>query len=149
MALPRIGRPSRQRCRRYSRGVTRRFVEHTAELELELESGSAEGVLEEALLAFAELVGQGDGDPVERPIHIEARDAPSLLAAWLEELVFLSDTEGLVPEGAELELDGLRLHGVVRGRRGDPRPIVKAVTLHRLRFRRQDGAWQGRVVLDV
>jgi SHS2 domain-containing protein len=136
--------------------VTRRFVEHTAELELELESDTAEGVLEEALLAFAELAGsdgsepgEAPGEAVERPIDLEARDLPSLLAAWLDELVFLSETEGLVPGSADLRLDGLRLTGVVRGRRGEPRPLVKAVTLHRLRFGRRDGAWRGRVVLDV
>jgi SHS2 domain-containing protein len=129
--------------------VTWRFVEHTAELELELESDSAEGAFEEALAAFAELVGPGDGQAAEHRVEIEGRDLPALLAAWLEELVFLSETQAFVPEEAELRLDGLRLHGVVRGRRGDPRPIVKAVTLHRLRFRRRDGAWQGRVVLDV
>ena len=135
--------------RSYSRIVTRRFVEHTAELELELESDSAEGALEEALLAFAELVGPGDGEPAEHRIDLEGRDLPSVLASWLEELVFLSDTEGLVPEDADLRLDGLRLTGVVRGRRGSPRPIVKAVTLHRLRFGPRDGVWRGRVVLDV
>lgn len=131
-------------------------MEHTAELELELESDSAEGVLEEALLAFAELAssdgrepGEAPGEAVERPIDLEARDLPSLLAAWLDELVFLAETEGLVPESADLRLDRLRLTGVVRGRRGEPRPIVKAVTLHRLRFGRRDGAWGGRVVLDV
>jgi SHS2 domain-containing protein len=133
--------------------VTWRFVEHTAELELELESDSAEGAFEEALAAFAELVAPGDGreleEPAEHRVEIEGRDLPALLAAWLEELVFLSETRAFVPEGAELQLDGLRLNGFVRGRRGDPRPIVKAVTLHRLRFRQQDGAWQGRVVLDV
>jgi SHS2 domain-containing protein len=132
--------------------VTRRFVDHTAELEVELESDSAEGVLEEALLAFAELAGTGDGrrgEAAEHAIDLEARDLPALLAAWLDELVFASETEGLVPESADLRLDGLRLTGVVRGRRGEPRPIVKAVTLHRLRFGRRDGVWRGRVVLDV
>jgi SHS2 domain-containing protein len=126
-----------------------RFVEHTAELEIELEASSPEGVLEEARRAFEELVGIGDGDAVEVPVALEAPDLPALLAAWLDELVFLADTEGVVAESAELTLDGPRLSGTVRGRRGEPRPLVKAVTLHRLRFRLEDGVWQGRVVLDV
>jgi SHS2 domain-containing protein len=126
-----------------------RFVEHTAELEVELESTSPEGVFEEARRAFAELAGTGDGELLERPVSIEAPDLPALLAAWLDELVFLADADGLVAESAELSLDGTRLAGVVRGRRGRPRPLVKAVTLHRLRLRREDGIWRGRVVLDV
>ena len=126
-----------------------RFVEHTAELEVELEASTAEGVLLEALRAFAELVGPGDGDPVERSVEASAGDLPALLAAWLDELLFLAETEGLVPEEAEVSLDGTRARGVVRGRRGKPRPLVKAITLHRLRFRPENGVWRGRVVLDV
>jgi SHS2 domain-containing protein len=129
--------------------VTYRFADHTAELELELEADSAEGVLEDALRAFAELVGTGDGEPVERRVVVEAGDRPALLAAWLDELVYLAETEGLVPESAELSLRGLRVNAIVRGRQGEARPLVKAVTLHRLRFRAEGGVWRGRVVLDV
>ncbi len=129
--------------------VVFRFVEHTAELEVEFEAETPEGVLEEARRAFEELIGTGSGEAVERRVDVEASDLPALLAAWLDELVFLADTEGLVAEGAELALDGPRLTGVVRGHRGEPRPLVKAVTLHRLRFRRENGVWRGRVVLDV
>lgn len=126
-----------------------RFVEHTAELELELEAGSAEGVLTEALRAFAELAGTGTGEPVERKIELEAADAPTLLAAWLDELLFLADTERLLPVDAELAVTGNRLAGTLRLREGEPRPLVKAVTLHRLGFGRENGVWRGRVVLDV
>ena len=126
-----------------------RFVEHTAELELELEADSAVGVLGEALRAFADLAGPGDGEPLEHPVVVEAGDLPALLAAWLDEPVFLAETERLVPEDAQLSLSDLHLSGVVRGRRGEPRPLVKAVTLHRLRFRAENGVWRGRVVLDV
>lgn len=126
-----------------------RFVEHTAELELELEGSSAEDVLQEALRAFAELAGRGEGDPVEREIDVAAPDLPALLAAWLDELLFVAETEGLLPEVAEVSVHGSRALALVRGRRGEARPLVKGVTLHRLRFRRENGAWRGRVVLDV
>jgi len=126
-----------------------RFVDHTSELEIELEGGSAEEVLEDALRAFAELAGPGDGEEVERRVVVEASDLPALLAAWLDELLYLAETERLVPESADLALSGFEVNGLVRGRRGDPRPLVKAVTLHRLRFRAENGVWRGRVVLDV
>jgi SHS2 domain-containing protein len=127
-----------------------RFVEHTAELEVELEAGSAEGVLVEALRAFAELVaGATEGQVEERQVDLAAGDLPALLAAWLDELVFLADSEQLVPEDAELSVSGTRVSGVVRARRGEPRPLVKAVTFHRLRLRSENGVWRGRVVLDV
>jgi len=126
-----------------------RFVDHTAELELELEADSPEGVLEEALRAFSELAGPAGGDLLERHVEVEAGDLPALLAAWLDELVFLAETEGLVPARADLSLAEHRVQATLHGRRGDPRPLVKAVTLHRLRFRPENGVWRGRVVLDV
>jgi SHS2 domain-containing protein len=126
-----------------------RFVDHTSELELELEAGSAEGVLQEALVAFAELAGDGEGDVVERELELEADDLPALLARWLDELLYLAESEGLLAESAELALRGSRLAARVRLRHGEPRPLVKAVTLHRLRFRPENGVWRGRVVLDV
>jgi SHS2 domain-containing protein len=131
-----------------------RFVDHTAELEVELEADSAEGVLEEALRAFAELVEEDDaasahGEAVERPVEVVASDLPGLLAAWLDELLFLADAERLVPESADVEIADSKATAVVRARRGEPRPLVKAVTLHRLRFRAENGVWRARVVLDV
>jgi protein archease len=127
-----------------------RFVEHTAELEVELEADSAEGVLLEALRAFAELASESaGGELVERPVDVVASDPPALLAAWLDELLFLADAEQLVPESAEVSVSESRATGRIRARRGQPRPLVKAVTLHRLRFRQEDGVWRGRVVLDV
>jgi SHS2 domain-containing protein len=127
----------------------RRFVDHTSELELELEAESAEGVLSEALEAFGELAGSGTGEVVERDVELEASDLPALLATWLDELLYLADSERLLPESAELTVSGTRLSGRVRLREGEARPLVKAVTLHRLRFRPENGVWRGRVVLDV
>jgi SHS2 domain-containing protein len=126
-----------------------RFVDHTAELEVELESETAEGVLLEGLRALAELLGPADGEVVERPVDLSAGDLPALLAAWLDELLYLADAERLVPVGADLALAGSHLTGVVRARAGEPSPLVKAVTLHRLRLRPENGIWRGRVVLDV
>ena len=126
-----------------------RFVDHTSELEIELEAASAEGVLVEALDAFVELAGTGAGEIVERKVELEASDLPALLATWLDELLYLAETEGLLPESADLEVSGAGLRGLVRLRHGEPRPLVKAVTLHRLRLRPENGLWRGRVVLDV
>ena len=126
-----------------------RFVDHTAELELELEADSPEGVLQEALRAFAELTGPGEGGVVELRVDLSAPDLPALLAVWLDELVYLAETERVVPESADVSVVGSRVAGLVCARRGEPRPLVKAVTLHRLRFRPENGVWHGRVVLDV
>jgi SHS2 domain-containing protein len=127
-----------------------RWVEHTAELELEIEAASKADVFAEALAAFAELVGDGKGSAREEEILVQADDAAMLLVEWLDELIYLAETEGFVPESlASLDLGKNWLHARVDGRNGEPRHLVKGVTLHRLEFRQLDGSWRARVVLDV
>jgi SHS2 domain-containing protein len=132
--------------------VPYRWVEHTSEVELALE-GECEGdVFADALSALAELLSvQGDARaPEERIVAASAPDRATLLAAWLEELVFLAESEGFVAtELRDLELESDSLEGRVGGRRADPPPLVKAVTLHRLLFESRGRGYVARVIFDV
>jgi SHS2 domain-containing protein len=144
-----------------------RWVDHTAELELEIEAPSEEAVFVDALVALAELLS-GEGEPMteesgehERPpdtdepvvrrrVSVEAGDRPALLAAWMEELVFLAESEGFEPVAVErFELGEGSASATVAGRLGQPPPFVKAVTYHRLSFAPADDGYTATVVLDV
>jgi SHS2 domain-containing protein len=126
------------------------WVEHTSELELEIEAATEGAVFLEALEAFAELVADEQSADSERR-ELELRgDRESLLVAWLDELAFLAETEGFVPQQVtEFDLSDGVLRASVSGHRGDPRHLVKAVTLHRLLFAPEGDGWRARVVLDV
>lgn len=131
-----------------------RWVEHTGELELEIEAATEAAALEEALAAFGELAAggeeEGGGEPASHEVSASAPDRPALLAEWLGELVFLAETEDFVPERvARLELGEGGLRATVEGRRGRPPHLVKAVTYHGLTFRRDGDVWRARAVLDV
>jgi len=147
-----------------------RWVDHTAELELAIEAASERDVLADALAALAELLGVGGGGAqaaARRSLSVHATDRPALLAAWLEELVFLAESQGFVATRVvSLELDdsGWReergdsagnipnaswLQATVAGVIDDPPPIVKAVTYHRLTFEPAAGGYTASVVLDV
>ena len=128
-----------------------RWVDHTSEVELEIEAAGEREVLEDAMRALAELLGfEGSGDEV-RSVAVQAADRPALLAAWLEELVFVAEVEGFVATDV-VELEFLTGHGVratVAGVVGEPPPLVKAVTYHRLAFAPSGARYVARVVLDV
>lgn len=131
-----------------------RWVEHTSELELEIEAETEQAVYGEALAALAELFDEGDdggaAPAATREIAVEAPERARLLAAFLGELAFLAETERFVPETlVRLSADGRRLRATVRGRAGDPRRLVKAVTYHRLRFEAAGAGWRATAVLDV
>jgi SHS2 domain-containing protein len=128
-----------------------RFVDHTSEVQLEIDAADEEAVFAGALSALAELLeDEGDGPPEIRSLALEAPDRAGLLACWLDELLYLADSEGFVPEVlVELELEEERLEAAVRGNLGNPRPLVKAVTRHDLTFGEKAGRCHARVVLDV
>jgi SHS2 domain-containing protein len=126
------------------------WIEHTGELELRVSAPSAAEALDDATAAIGEVLGQPQDEPVVRALEVDAGDPPALLAAWLEELVFLAEEDRLVPEGARgVELEPGRLRGQLVARRGSPSYLVKAVTYHRLTFEARDGKWHATVVLDV
>ena len=142
-------------------GPVYRWVEHTSELELELEAASERELLIESMEALSELLApepdaetppQPDAEaPLERHLVVTiAPDRPALLAAWLEELLFLAESSGFIPLLVEeLSFEDRRLTATVVGRLGDPRPFVKAVTYHRLEFEPAGRGFRGRVVFDV
>jgi SHS2 domain-containing protein len=127
-----------------------RWVDHTGEVELAIEARSEREVFADALVALAELLGvRGEGSE-RRAVTATAADRPGLLAAWLEELAFLAESEGFEPTGLEsLALAPGRLMATVSGRLGDPPPLIKAVTYHRLAFEPAGEGYRARVVIDV
>jgi protein archease len=128
-----------------------RWVDHTGELELEIEAADERGVFEDAVAALRELIEDGSQEAHEsRKLSLAAPDRATLLAEYLSELVFYAETEDFVPTRlAQLELSDGELKGTVEGYRGRPPHLVKAVTYHRLSFDRVDGGWRANVVLDV
>jgi len=133
--------------------VSYRFVDHTAELQLELEAPSRAAVFEDAVLAIAELL-VGDTTPAapsrSREVVVAAGDDPALLAAWLDELLFVAETECVVPqrvESIDVVRDGIR--AVVSFAEAKPVHSVKGATYHDLRLAQDGETWRGRVVLDV
>lgn len=127
-----------------------RFVEHTGEVEVEIEAATPEGVLEESVRAFGALVERGrTGRPATREVRVDGADLASLLPALVDELVFLVDTDGFVALDASAKVDGTHVVATLEGVLDEPAPLVKAATLHRLSFEPADGGWRARVVLDV
>lgn len=122
------------------------------EVELEIEAGSRAALFSEALNAFRELVGGvvPDGEPLHHDVSFGPAETALLLVDWLNELVFLAELHGFVPERvARIEVGWNGLRATIDGVRGKPRHVVKAATLHRLRVERDEEVWRAHIVLDV
>jgi tRNA-splicing ligase RtcB (3'-phosphate/5'-hydroxy nucleic acid ligase) len=135
--------------------VSYRWLEHTSELELRIDAPGDQAVFEEAVAALSELVetdeqtAGGADSPVARVVEVAPADRAALLAAFLEELVNLIETDDLIPERAEnVELLRESLTATARGHRGGPRHLVKGVMYHELTFAHADRGFTATVVLD-
>jgi SHS2 domain-containing protein len=131
-----------------------RFLEHTGEVRLQVGAESWSALLAEAGRALGLLLlGSARVEGLSAPLLVEIRahDAEALLVDWLNEILFLAETELWVPVEIEvLMAEDDHLRASVRGVPvAEPPSLVKAATLHGLRIRRQGEGRAAEVVLDV
>jgi SHS2 domain-containing protein len=128
-----------------------RWVEHTGELELEIEARSRQGVFEEAFRAMRGLIASAQTGPTQtHTVELSAGDGAALLADWLAEIAYLAESEGFVPERLDwLEFGEAGLSARLEGFTGEPPHLVKGVTYHRLTLEPAGPGWHASVVLDV
>lgn len=139
------------------------LAEHTAEVEVRLAAETLDDLLAEAARALGSLLRRGAvarGADFERDVVVRSTDEAALLVDWLNELVFLAETEKWIPstvgdvrveriEGAD-EGSALEARGRVAGRGVDEAPsAVKAATMHGVRVERTDDGVRASVILDV
>jgi SHS2 domain-containing protein len=133
------------------------ITEHTADVGIRAFGPAREDVFEQAALAMFSLIC----DPAtveareDQRIVLTAESDDLLLAAWLNELLFIFEARRFVFAGFMVdEVGGGRLWARVRGERQDDsrhevKATVKAATYHDLEVERADDGWEGKAVLDV
>lgn len=90
-----------------------------------------------------------------REIRVEAEDRESLLVEWLNETIYLIETEGLIFSCFSIEqMTDTTLQAKVVGEqldetRHDLKTQVKAVTYHDLKVEKTDFGWFAQVIFDV
>jgi SHS2 domain-containing protein len=132
--------------------VEHSWGEHVGELELRLAAADQIGVFAAAVRALGELLAGEDGAGAQEWFDVSAEDGDraTLLAAWLDELIFLAEHDGVVPVTVEdIVLEPALIRARLGGYRGEPPHLVKAVTYHRLAFEPHEDGWRATVVLDV
>jgi SHS2 domain-containing protein len=136
-------------------GAAHTFEEHTGEVRLQVTARSCEELFSEAGRALAELM-LGELAPTlelgpERRVEVRGHDRAALLVEWLNELIFLAETQKQVFTQLQVEhVDETQARAVVRGVSPDRlETAVKAATLHGVSVESSGGSWRAAVVLDV
>jgi SHS2 domain-containing protein len=132
------------------------FIDHTADAGIRVEAPTLEDLFETAGLAFSELVTSVDSLDcrMERHFRLQEDDLETLLVSWLQELLYLLDTEDLVFGRFQVKIHDLSLEATAWGEPFDPsihtiKTEIKAVTYHQLEVARSELGWQAQVIFDI
>ncbi len=134
--------------------------EHTADIGIRGYGSTLEEAFEAVALAlFDVMVDVRKVEPREcREVEVEGEDLMALLYSFLEELLVLHDTEGLVFGDFRVEIEecgeGYRLKARACGEplseKHGPKEEVKAITYHEMEIRQlSDGRWMAQLVPDI
>jgi len=139
--------------------MTFRYLEHTADVGVEVTSPTIEGAFSDAAVAlFGIMTDTSDFSPSESlEVSVSGEDPKSLLYSWLEELIFIFDTTSLVvvrADVADASFDPFTVRATLRGEKFDDqihetRTGVKAITYHGMEISGEKGKFLLRYFVDI
>lgn len=133
-------------------------LDHTAEAGIIAHGATLAEAFANAAEGMYDLLVDLDGieERENRDVVLEGESQEALLIDWLLELVFLTETQGLLFRRFQVdELTESRLCARAWGERFDPQRhrshnvMVKAVTRHLLEIAREDSGYRVQVLFDI
>ena len=133
-------------------------LEHTAEAGVVAHGATLAEAFANAAEGMYDLIVDLDGivERETRDVAVDGESSDKLLMDWLLELIFLTETEGLVFRRFQVdELSDTKLRGRAWGEPFDPERhrsnnvMVKAVTQYLLEIGEEDGGYRVQVLFDI
>ncbi len=131
----------------------------TADIAFEATGKTIEEMFKSAALALSSTMVRLDTlvPDTKKEIEVNAKDAETLLVNFLNEIIFVKDSELLLfsKYHVEIKKDGrYKLKADMMGEKIDVSKHilgvdVKAVTYHMLEVKEEKGAWKARIILDI
>ena len=127
---------------------------HTADVGIRAYGATLEELFGNAAAGMFSLIADPEKvRPVgEVEVRVEGGDLEELMVNWLQELIFLHETQRLLLCSFDVVLKGLKLRAYARGeridkRRHDLKAVVKAVTYHNIKVDPKRGVAE--IIFDV
>jgi SHS2 domain-containing protein len=135
---------------------TYRFLEHTADVGIEITSPTLEEIYKTAGEALFMLIApEASKSVVNCAIESEGDDPAALLVNFMNDLLLRFEVDGLLFRKIDIKkLTSNRLEAMASCEAMDPdsskvETVVKAVTWHGLKLEEKDGEWRSVVYLDL
>lgn len=133
------------------------FFEHTADLGLRVRARDLNGLFRDAAMGFFAMVVEElprGRTGSSRTFSIPGRRQDYLLFDWLNELLYVFDTERVLLGDFEVSVSDSGVAATMSAWTWDEqldRPLreVKAITYHGLRVEQADEGWLAEVIVDI
>ena len=132
-----------------------RFLDHTADVQVECSAGTFEELLRtasDALYTIA-LKGRLDGKSLDGRVFIHGESREELLVRWLQELLFLLDTEAFVATDIDFStVTDKEVVAAVHGyacNREDRAEEIKSATYHDLHVEERPEGLVAKIIFDL
>jgi len=136
------------------------IIEHTADIGIMAYGKTKREVFINAAKGMFEIIAGGTKNLKENfydKIKLEADNLEGLLFAWLNELLYISETKLVILNKFEIkDLSNNKIGAEVRGMKINRlgckiKKEIKAVTYHRLEIKKDEesGLWSAQVIFDI
>jgi len=134
-----------------------RFIDHTGDVGVVVYGRSIRELFQHASESFFHILTEPENirEIESRNFSLQATGLDELLVEWLNEFLYLFDTQGLLFRRFEIEqLNSQQLKATVGGEkymegRHLIKRVIKAVTYHQLQIKEKDGIWETRIIFDL
>jgi SHS2 domain-containing protein len=130
-------------------------VSHTADVKIRARAPTLEALFSDACDALMQVMyGTFRKGGITKEITIDATDTESLLFDFLSEILFISETQGIVFSKAIVHIDGLHLHADLEGEPFDRHKHargteVKGISYSGLAIRHNANGYMLDILFDV
>ena len=131
-----------------------KFIEHTADIQFQAFGSTLEEAFKNSALAMSKsILDKKLKGKIKKRVEAEGRDNERLLYDFLEELLFLFDSENfLITEIKSIKIKNGKLIAEILGVSAEKYEMdnhIKSVTYNNMFVRQEKNKWVTQVVLDV
>ncbi len=132
------------------------ILEHTADVKIRVWGKTKEALFQEAVLAMMSILAScsalADQPKLNRTVKVKASDSETLLVDFLNEVLYLTQTEKAVFDKIKIsKLTDTEIIGELSGKKVERfGEDIKAATYHNLDVHQnRDGVWEAIILFDV
>ena len=133
---------------------------HTSEIGLRAQAATLAdlfGCLARAMIDLTGVEADEEAEPLTLEVDVSAVDVESLLVDWLNEVLYLHEVTGVVPQRVTVHaitpatMQAKEIQATLAGRPGCGLSDlqIKAVTYHQLLVVQEQDAWKAEVFFDI